>query len=157
MARNREVQRALYGEPLGDRLRRVLRRLGVSQARLAGGLGVSPAMLSQLISGRRAKIGSPDVYERLVLLERRAEALVPTATDRPADELIVTVLLADVRASRTAHHARPPVPQPRREHDAALAALRGVAAVDELRRAADTLDPTSPSLAAFLRRAAGAH
>ena len=50
---NRVRQCELYGAPLGDRVRRLTARLGVSQARLARVLGISPAMLSQLVSGRR--------------------------------------------------------------------------------------------------------
>src|SRR5690625_126923 len=62
----------LYGEPLRDRFRRVIDVYGISQRRLAGVLGLSAPMLSQLISATRTKIGNPAVYERLVLLEQRA-------------------------------------------------------------------------------------
>ena len=72
--RNRELQRRLYGEPLGDRLRRLLGALDVSQAVLADALGVSSPMLSQLMSGRRVKIGSPAVLGRLLMLEQRVAA-----------------------------------------------------------------------------------
>ena len=44
--------------------------LGPGKA-LAGVLGLSAPMLSQLISAQRIKIGNPAVYERLVMLEER--------------------------------------------------------------------------------------
>jgi len=143
--RNRELQRALYGEPLGDRLRRLLARLDISQARLAQTLGVSPAMVSQLISGRRAKIGTSPVLGRLVLLERALAAGAPGREDPAA----VLELLDRVRGTS-------PVVDVGFGEDLApeWVGLRAVAESDELHRAAAVLDPTSPSLAAFLRRAA---
>jgi transcriptional regulator with XRE-family HTH domain len=138
--RNRELQRRFYGEPLGDRLRRLLGALDVSQVVLAEALGVSSPMLSQLMSGRRAKIGSPAVLGRLVLLERRV-----VAGGAGRGEAAVARLLAEVRA------AQPPAPAPAPDpYDV----LRTVAGPDELARAADTLDCGFPSLAGVLRRAA---
>lgn len=58
-ARARELQRNWYGEPLGALFRRLIDDLGLNQARLAGVLGLSAPMLSQLMSGQRAKIGNP--------------------------------------------------------------------------------------------------
>ena len=54
VARNLAQQREWYGEPLGDRVRRLVVAFDVSQAQLADVLGLSPPMLSQLMSGRRA-------------------------------------------------------------------------------------------------------
>ncbi|HZE01436.1 MAG TPA: helix-turn-helix transcriptional regulator, partial [Pseudonocardiaceae bacterium] len=53
----------------GDRVRRLVIAFNVSQAQLAEVLGLSAPMLSQLMSGRRAKIGNPAV---LAALLRRA-------------------------------------------------------------------------------------
>src|SRR6185437_3341216 len=61
IALNRHRQRELYGCLLGDRVRRLTTVLGITQARLARALGLSPAMLSQLASARRVKIGDPAV------------------------------------------------------------------------------------------------
>jgi transcriptional regulator with XRE-family HTH domain len=147
--RNRELQRRFYGEPLGDRLRRLLGALGVSQTVLADTLGVSPPMLSQLMSGRRVKIGTPAVWGRLVMLEERV-AGGRAAGDRAA----VLALLAEVRAAEP----RAEVPLARRrppDDDRSCELLRTVAGPDELARAADTLDGGFPSLASLLRRAAG--
>ncbi|HLV76210.1 MAG TPA: helix-turn-helix transcriptional regulator [Vulgatibacteraceae bacterium] len=69
VARNRALQAEWYGEPLGDRIRPLLDRLGMSQSGLAGVLGLSAPMLSQLMSGRRAKISNPAVLHRLMAVE----------------------------------------------------------------------------------------
>jgi transcriptional regulator with XRE-family HTH domain len=149
--RNRELQRRLYGEPLGDRLRRLLGALDVSQTVLAETLRVSSPMLSQLISGRRAKIGSPAVLGRLEMLEQRLVA------GRGGE---VEPLLAEVRAAEP--RSEPPAwsaeshPESRPEsHPEPYDVLRRVAGPEELARAADTLDRGFPSLAGLLRRAAG--
>jgi transcriptional regulator with XRE-family HTH domain len=132
--RNRELQRRLYGEPLGDRLRRLLGALDVSQTVLAVALGVSSPMLSQLMSGRRVKIGSPAVLGRLLLLEQRI-----AAGDAGRGPEAVARLLAEVREAEL-----------RNDYDL----LRTVAGPEELAAAAATLDPGFPSLAGLLRRAA---
>ena len=72
MVRNRALQAEWYGEPLGDRFRRVLDRLGLPQSGLAGVLGLSAPMLSQLMSGQRAKISNPAVINRLLAVEELA-------------------------------------------------------------------------------------
>src|SRR3954452_22198394 len=64
-ARARDLQRTWYGEPLGALFRKLIDDLGLNQARLAGVLGLSAPMLSQLMSGQRAKIGNPAVVQRL--------------------------------------------------------------------------------------------
>jgi hypothetical protein len=175
--RNQELQRELYGEPLGDRLRRLQSALAVNQARLADTIGVSPTMLSQLISGRRVKIGNPTVLARLVLLDERARALghrpAPASVDR---------LLAEIRRARprlggadwsAAHPAGPhpagphaagphPAGSPAQRPSAAapapaadaIHALRGLAAPAVLNAAAATLAPRFPALAAVFHRAA---
>src|SRR6478609_5534839 len=68
-SRAQELQRNWYGEPLGDLFRRLIGDLGLNQARLAGVLGLSAPMLSQLMSGQRAKIGNPAVVQRLQALQ----------------------------------------------------------------------------------------
>jgi transcriptional regulator with XRE-family HTH domain len=146
--RNRDLQRRFYGEPLGDRLRRLLAGFGISQVVLAETLGISPPMLSQLMSGRRVKIGTPAVLGRLVMLERH---LATCGGDDPAARART---LAEVRAAQPRVGADDvPVPAGRPAPDA-YAVLRTAAAPEELARAADTLARGFPSLAGVLRRAA---
>ncbi|GAY09407.1 helix-turn-helix domain-containing protein [Pseudonocardia sp. N23] len=103
IAAARERQRELYGAPVGDRVRRITGGLGITQGRLAHALGLSPAMLSQLVSGRRVKIGDPAVLGRLMLLDSRLPASPPSA-------VVVDALLADVGAARPAWAAPALVP-----------------------------------------------
>ncbi|MBO2458847.1 helix-turn-helix domain-containing protein [Actinomadura violacea] len=72
VVRNRVLQTEWYGEPLGDRVRRLLARLDLSQSALAGVLGLSAPMLSQLMSAQRAKISNPAVLHRLLAAEELA-------------------------------------------------------------------------------------
>lgn len=148
VARNIKRQREFYGEPLGDRLRRLVVAYDCSQAMLSDVLGVSPPMLSQLMSGRRAKIGTPAVLARLVMLERRV--LTPDVAS--GDPTAVRAALEEVRDSRpTVSHTSFPV----EEHpEAAFLALRTVAEPDELCAAAEALTPQFPEIAGLLRRAA---
>ncbi|HEY2203584.1 MAG TPA: XRE family transcriptional regulator [Pseudonocardia sp.] len=141
-ARNVARQRELYGEPLGDRIRRVQGVLGVSQARLAEGLGLSTAMLSQLVSARRVKIGDPAVLGRLALLERHLARLPAGEPVRP-EELLT-------RLRRT----RPRLGLPGAPPTDPGEALRAVAAPAQLAAAAGVLGPRFPAIAELLRRAA---
>jgi transcriptional regulator with XRE-family HTH domain len=141
-ARNVARQRELYGEPLGDRIRRLQAALGVSQARLAEGLGLSTAMLSQLVSARRVKIGDPGVLARLALLDRHVRRL------RAGEPVRADELLAQLRAARP--HLGVPGGGPHDPSDA----LRAVAAPAQLAAAASVLGPRFPAIAELLRRAA---
>jgi DNA-binding transcriptional regulator YiaG len=182
IAENLERQRALYGAPLGERIGRLTTALGISQGRLARTLGLSPAMVSQLASGRRCKIADPDVLARLQLLDQHCAELA-----RPPAPAAVTGLLAEVARARwrwtapTAIGARPaaapplrpappgpvppgsappgpvpPGPAPPRPPGppSAVDALRGLAAPHRLAAAAAVLAPGFPELAEALRRAA---
>lgn len=147
--RNLALQREWYGEPLGDRVRRLVRAFNTSQANLADVLGISAPMLSQVMSGRRAKIGNPSVLARLIMLERKV--LIPdVAAGRP--EAIKQAML-DVRDSR---------PQVGRDvlrvdgssdANAAVAALRNILSSDDLQAAAELVDDEFPELSDVLRRA----
>jgi len=110
-------------------------------------------MLSQLMSGRRAKIGTPAVLARMVMLERRIVTPRIASGDRGAvDEALKEVRDAQPTVGVGEEY---PVPE-QRGHDVAYGMLRTVAAPAELAEAADALHPRHPSLAAFLRRAAEA-
>lgn len=141
LARNLARQRALYGEELRDKVRRLQTGLGVSQARLARAIGISTAMLSQLMGGRRVKIGDPNVLARLLLLDRQV------SRGAAGDKARAEALLAHVRGSR------PHLGIPTAAHDPADA-LRGIASPAQLAAAANVLGPRFPTIAELLRRAA---
>jgi transcriptional regulator with XRE-family HTH domain len=140
IAVNRLRQRELYGCPLGDRVHRLTARLGITQARLARTLGVSPAMLSQLVSGRRVKIGHPAVLARLQLLDR-------SVPDLPGGRAAVDALLAEVARAQPHWTAGDGAPGPAQ-------ALRALAPPARLAAAAATLAPAFPELAELLWQAA---
>jgi transcriptional regulator with XRE-family HTH domain len=153
-ARNRALQTEYYGEPLGDRFRRLLDSFGFSQLQLADLLGLSPSMLSQLMSAHRAKISNPVVLSRLLaaeMLARRADWPALPPAER-------ATLLGQVRLDRaTITGTGSTEPQPttdRAEPDLARsvqALLRAVASATEIEAAAALLAPDLPSLAEALR------
>lgn len=150
LARNRCRQRELYGAPLGDRLRRLTAELGITQGRLARTLGLSPAMLSQLASARRVKIGDPAVLARLQLLDRRC------APGPPRGRGAVDALLAEVEGAQLHWSGADGVERidgvtAHRPADA----LRAVAPPARLAAAAAALAPAFPEVAEVLRQAAG--
>jgi hypothetical protein len=150
IAANRERQRALYGAPVADTVHRVVKALGISQGMLARTVGVSPAMLSQLVTGRRVKIGDPAVLARLRRLDERGEV----AAER------VPALLEVVRSSTPMAWAGPggdragEPPRSVRPADPAEA-LRAVTTPARLVAAAAALGTAFPEIAALLRQAAG--
>jgi hypothetical protein len=101
---NLEEQRRIYGLPLADVVFRITERLGITQVQLARTLDISPAMLSQLISGQRVRIGDPTALARLIVLDR---ASVDVCS---CDKDAVRELLGRVA---TIHWQWPPTPRPR--------------------------------------------
>jgi hypothetical protein len=91
-ASKRDRQRAIYGIPLGEVVFRVTDRLGITQFALARTLGMSPSMLSQVISAERVRIGDPTALARLRVLDRRSVDIMP------CDRESVYTLLGQVRA-----------------------------------------------------------
>ncbi|HWC79177.1 MAG TPA: helix-turn-helix transcriptional regulator [Pseudonocardiaceae bacterium] len=147
--RNLALQREWYGEPLGDRVRRLVRAFNVSQAALADALGISAPMLSQVMSGRRAKIGNPSVLARMIMLERKI--FIPdVAAGRPE---ALRAALQDVRESRP-KVGRDVLPvDGSTDATAAVTALRNILSADDLNSAAELVDEDYPELAELLRRA----
>ncbi|WP_083750592.1 helix-turn-helix domain-containing protein [Kribbella sp. ALI-6-A] len=151
-ARNLELQQQWYGEPLGARFRRLLDRLGLSQAQLAGVLGLSAPMLSQLMSGQRAKISNPAVLARVLQLETMVgesgwDALPADERARRLDEVRATkqtTLTLDPAGTREAPVASDPVVL-------IQSLLRDLASAAELEGAAKLLDARYPELAEALR------
>lgn len=153
----RELQRGWYGEPLGDLFRRLLADLGLNQARLAAVLGLSAPMLSQLMSGQRAKIGNPAVVQRLQALQELAGqvALGRTGAIEAAARMdeIRELAGSSVLGGTTTHSvsgelsATPALQVVR----GIQGVLRSVASAGEIERAARSLAPAYPHLAEFLR------
>lgn len=134
---------------------RLIDDLGLNQARLAAVLGLSAPMLSQLMSGQRAKIGNPAVVQRVQALQDLAYQVADgsvsaaEATDR-MDEIKRTqggsVLINS--GQTTTGSGAPTVKRVVREIQSLL---RSVSAAGDIIDAADTLAASHPELAEFLR------
>ena len=136
---NLELQRALYGELLGDRIRRLVNRCGVSQARIAEAVGISPTMLSQVMSGRRVKLANPAVVARLAVLERRTLVAQPDAAMlREVGGLSVADAVAEAAVA---------------DETTVVAGLRHRVDAAELLACAGVVRSISPALATLLVRA----
>jgi transcriptional regulator with XRE-family HTH domain len=147
--RNRAQQADWYGEPVGDTVRRLLPALGLSQGQLAGLVGLSAPMLSQLATGQRAKIANPAVLTRLQALSSLADD--PGLPDLSRSELARrTAAVRDLEPTGvlTTTHASP---SPAGGAAAVQALLRAVASADEVQRAAALLQGRHPALAEVLR------
>jgi predicted transcriptional regulator len=154
-ARARELQRSWYGEPLGALFRRLIDDLGLNQARLAAVLGLSAPMLSQLMSGQRAKIGNPAVVQRVQALQDLASQVADgsvsaaEATDR-MDEIKRTQG-GSVLSSSTQNSTGSGAPTVKRVVREIQSLLRSVSAAGDILDAANSLAPSHPELAEFLR------
>lgn len=162
--RAREAQRTWYGEPLGELFRGLIAGLGLNQARLAVVLGLSAPMLSQLMSGQRAKIGNPAVVQRLQSLRDLADGVADgsvtpeEAAERMAEirESAGSALLGTTTGSTTGRPAlgngtaRQPVPA-RRVVREIQSLLRSCGSAAELLRVAESVAGELPELAEFLR------
>lgn len=153
--RNLKLQLEWYGEPLGERFRRLLTRLELSQAQLAGVLGLSAPMLSQLMSGQRAKISNPTVLSRLLQLEATVSdagwsTLPPAEQARRLDEI-----RGAQRSTLTIDHTtETPTAQPAPPVDPVAAIqslLRDIASAGDLQGASELLEDRYPDLAEALR------
>ncbi len=147
-ARNVEQQALWYGEPVGDTVRRLTAALGLTQGQLAGVVGLSAPMLSQLASGQRAKIANPAVLARL-------QALTELAGQPGLSREQLAARLEAVRGSESTGvlttGTAGATASPGRGADAVQALLRAVASADEVARAAALLDADHPALAEVLR------
>jgi transcriptional regulator with XRE-family HTH domain len=141
------AQTDMYGEPLGQRIGRLLAAYRISQARLAAVLGLSPPMLSQLMSGQRAKISNPSVFGRLVRLEELAAGVT--------GEQARDAALEEVRRSRPTLHTGQLAASAAPDRADGVRVLAGLAPPEVLRTAAGEV--SDPGLAALLRAAADSH
>ena len=153
-------QRALYGESWADRLGRLMAAYRLSQARLAGVIGLSAPMLSQLVTGHRVKISNPAVFGRIVRLEElmadpRVTSGDPASISPVLEEVAASSPVLTTMAARVAG-ARQPTDGPTdlggdlRRHLAALAEPAQLAAAAAAAEAAG-----GAALAEVLREAAG--
>ncbi|WP_327296458.1 MULTISPECIES: DNA-binding protein [unclassified Streptomyces] len=154
-ARARDLQRSWYGEPLGALFRRLIDDLGLNQARLAAVLGLSAPMLSQLMSGQRAKIGNPAVVQRVQALQELSGLVADgsvsagEATDRM--EEIKKSQGGSVLSTTGQTASTTGAPTVRRVVREIQSLLRSVSAAGDIIDAANALTPTHPELAEFLR------
>ena len=134
---NINQQIRLYGQPLSERFGAVVGAYGITQRRLAQVLGLSAPMLSQLISGRRIKIGNPTVYERLVMLEDGAGSadLESVLSRVEASQPVLSTSQIRTGAAR---------------HEDAAAGLAAVVPAEELERALGVLGEATPVLSTVL-------
>jgi len=160
IARNRELQRQWYGAPLGELCRELCAGFAITQSALAEVLGISPAMLSLVMGGQRARIANPDAAARFATVLQLAQDVRSGAL--PAGQ--AAVRLTAVRAQSTPGQdslgsQTGPVPPPAGPGAAAerwfVRSLRDLltsaASAAEILAAADTLEPHHPELAEILR------
>ncbi|MFH8367933.1 helix-turn-helix domain-containing protein [Streptomyces sp. NPDC018031] len=152
-ARARELQRSWYGEPLGALFRRLIDDLGLNQARLASVLGLSAPMLSQLMSGQRAKIGNPAVVQRVQALQELSSQVADgrVSAAEAAERMEEIKKSAGGSVLNTQPTASTGAPTVRRVVREIQSLLRSVSAAGDIIEAADSLAPTHPELAEFLR------
>lgn len=156
-AKARELQSQWYGEPLGNLFRRLIDDLGLNQARLATVLGLSAPMLSQLMSGQRAKIGNPAVVQRVQALQElaaevaRGEISAADATRRMEEvrrSAGGSVLNSQAQTASSGTTSQTPVKRVVREIQALL---RSVSDAADILDASAALASVHPELAEFLR------
>ncbi|KIZ19407.1 helix-turn-helix domain-containing protein [Streptomyces natalensis] len=154
-ARARELQRSWYGEPLGALFRRLIEDLGLNQARLAAVLGLSAPMLSQLMSGQRAKIGNPAVVQRVQALQELAgqvaDGSVSAAEATNRMEEIKKTAGGSVLNNTTQQTSSTGATTVRRVVREIQSLLRSVSDAGDIIDAANSLAATHPELAEFLR------
>lgn len=150
LARNRDQQAAVYGEPLGNLFGRVGEQLGLTQARIAGILGLSAPMLSQLASAHRVKIGNPVAVQRLQALVGLGNAVAAGRVPRGEVETRLADIAAQasvVTQSTTSGVALAPAAAAR----AVQGLFRAVASAEEVLDAATMIGRKYPELAKLLR------
>jgi len=139
-------QRQLYGEPIGELVRRIGATLELTQGAVARVIGMSPAMLSQLVSGQRTKIGNPLVLGRFQALNELAATVV--AGPRPSEDELSARL--DAIASSDATLTSTVAPETR-VPESVRRLLRAVASGRELEAAAAAVAEVAPGVAEVLR------
>jgi predicted transcriptional regulator len=143
-----EQQRRLYGAPIGTLVHEATARLGITQARVAAVLGLSPAMMSQLVGGHRVKIGNPQAVARLQQLLALADESASLSRDAVAERLEE---IRSSHASLTTGQLATPAADTAQTAETLRRVLHAVASGRELDQAARLLDDTAPGLAELIR------
>lgn len=144
----RARQTELYGEPLQAVLGRCAAALQLTQARMSELLGVSAPMLSQLINGRRIKIGNPAAAQRL-------QWMIQISQQVEQGETGLADALAQLQRNAEAHDVfnGPPTTTGRRTRrlgEEVQDVFRRTAAASEWLQAADSLRADHPEIAELL-------
>lgn len=148
---NREAQRAAYGEPLNETFDRIRQAFGLNQASLAGILGLSAPMLSQLNSAQRVKIGNPAVLSRVHQLNE----LVDQLSSGQAQSEEIASRLEQIKNSKGSMGRTTQLMAEEASEAAVVAGmrslLRAVASGAEIHQSAELLEASHPKLAEVLR------
>ncbi|MEV6211493.1 helix-turn-helix transcriptional regulator [Kitasatospora sp. NPDC051914] len=162
VVRNQELQRQWYGAPLGELCRDLCASFAITQSALAEILGISPAMLSLVMRGQRARIANPDAAARFATVLQLAQDVRSGAV--PAER--AATRLDEIRSRTTpgqdsfGAQVGSSVPPPIGGSDESserwfVRSLRDLltsaASAAEILAAADTLEPQHPALAEILR------
>lgn len=141
----REQQTGLYGAPLGDLITQMTATYGISRGRLAGILGLSAPMVSQLASGNRLKIGNPSAVQRM-------QRLLELAPDVRAGRIAPADAITQIEAEKAGSVLTRSTQRQRRQSALEVQlVLRWAASADDLSSAADVLQVDYPALAEVLR------
>jgi predicted transcriptional regulator len=149
-AHNRQQQTEIYGEPLDSLVGRVSRSLGLNQARIAGLLGMSQPMLSQLVNAQRVKIGNPVAVQRLQELVGLASEVASgrvSAADVEAQLVEIASQAGVVTGTTASIRTVPPAVAARMIQGL----LRAVADAGDLLDAAAAIEKEHPEVAEVLR------
>lgn len=147
----RRAQAALYGEPLGEIFSRCSAALGFNQSRMAGLLGISAPMLSQLINARRVKIGNPTAVHRLQVMHE-------AVADLARGETTVEQAIGRIEATGSGREFFTSTTRRSKRDDLALdiqELFRRVASASEYLAAAEAVSVSSPEIAELLRTYGG--
>lgn len=151
VASNRAQQAVFYGEPLGHLLGRAGEQLGLTQARIAGILGLSAPMLSQLASGHRVKIGNPVAVQRLQALVALGTAVTAGRIPRAEVESRLAEISVQAAVVTQGGTGSGGIPSPSAVTRAVQGLFRAAASAEELLGAAALLDDSYPEIATLLR------
>ena len=149
---NRVRQVELYGMSIADMVRTLSATLGMNQTQIAHAIGLSGAMMSQLIAGGRVKIGNPVVSTRLSELRMLADGVV--AGTIPSGEVpmaIEQIRMISTTQGTTTSAATPSDVEDQQLVQALQDLFRSVAGAQDWLAVADLAQDDHPQIAKLLR------